>query len=130
MIHLVKTDTTSIYLSSTKSVTTDDFIIILTNNSDNSTHEINISRQDGTLRYDRFVITDTQIDTLPIGWYDYVVVESNFPDTYEDVHDIVQNTPYALVEIGRLEVRPLNEQAPVTYVTDKPTTTDYEPEAI
>lgn len=131
MITFVKNDDMSMFLSSTRGLG-DDFKFIGTDHSNNNTIETSISVEDRTVRYDRFAISSSVIDNdYRVGFYDFVVVDSEFTGSYNTTTDIVVDYPQAVIEVGKLRVRPSSENPIITYIPsteESPTINDYEPE--
>lgn len=120
----------SVFLHSTKRfVLTDDFKMIITSTSTLKTKEFIITRQDSTLRYDRFVIDDT-VEDFPISNYDFVITLDTFNGEYDTVMDIILNAPNSVIEIGKFRVRSNEETKIVEYITEKVEINEYEPENI
>jgi len=120
----------SVFLHSTKRfLTSDDFKMIITSTSTLKTKEFIITRQDSTLRYDRFVIDDT-VEDFPISNYDFVITQDTFNGEYDTVMDIIVNHPNSVIEIGKFRVRSNEETKIVEYITEKVEINEYEPENI
>lgn len=103
MIHIKKYEIKYINLTSTKRFDTDTFLFIATNGTNKENVEINIIRSGETHRYDIFKLDFQNLD-IELGYYDYVIIDREFNESFDTILDIKLAYPDNIVEIGKMLV--------------------------